>query len=178
MRDKNRDSFELRALQRVAQSGARALDLDVVLDRCLEQAVQVAGAVGGVIFLRDTRRGLAVKRVQHEMPDELIPPSFDLALVDAHVVDPMQIFDIDEVMATRGPHMKLLFEHGYRRGVTLRFIVDQRPLGFLGLYYRDLHELADSTRDTLLAMAAFEAVAIAAATVHAEVYERARVANL
>src|SRR5436305_1416248 len=50
-------ALELQALQRVIASGARALDLEVVLDRCLEQAIAVARSDGGTLYLRDAKRG-------------------------------------------------------------------------------------------------------------------------
>jgi signal transduction histidine kinase len=49
-------ALELRALQRVIATGARALELDVVLDRCLEQALAVARADAGQIYLLDAKR--------------------------------------------------------------------------------------------------------------------------
>ena len=48
--------LELRTLQRVAVELSRSLDLDVVLGRCLDLAVEVAHAVAGVLYLADPAR--------------------------------------------------------------------------------------------------------------------------
>jgi signal transduction histidine kinase len=174
MIDKERDSVELRALQRVAQSGARALDLDVVLARCLEQSMKIARAEAGVIYLRDQRRNVMRKAVTRAADDALAPPTLEMHLVDRNIVDAISIWDLDP----ERPASRTAWERGFRRAFVLRFMVDERRVGFMALLFHEPRELHDSTRNTLLAMAGFEAVAIEAARVHHELYERARVANL
>jgi signal transduction histidine kinase len=178
MTSTSRDAFELVALQRVAQSGARALELDVVLRRCLEQSMKVAEADFGVIYLDDARRKVLRRAVA--MPDpELGPPTLDARVIDEKIVDTFSMWDLDDptrVAAT--PGIERGRARGIRRAYVLRFIVDERRVGFLTLLFKTAHELAPSTRDTLLAMGGFEAAAIEAARVHRELADRARVANL
>ena len=79
-------ALELRALHRVIASGARALDLEVVLDRCLEQALRVARADAGTLYVRDPKRDcyrLAVSR--NSLPGLEPPPlTVDEPPADGH----------------------------------------------------------------------------------------------
>jgi len=144
-------ALELRALQRVIASGARALELDVVLDRCLEQAMTVARADAGTLYLRDPKRGnyrLATSR--NTSPDSPPPP----LTVDDRPADGHPFFD----------HVVVLS-------------VDTRRVGFLRLLFKQKPALADSTLNTLEAIAAFEAIALEKARVHQQAELRARVAH-
>ena len=75
-------ALELRALQRVIATGARALELDVVLDRCLEQALAVARADAGQIYLLDPKRKqdrLAASR--HNLPEGTAAHQHEIVLM-------------------------------------------------------------------------------------------------
>jgi len=56
MSETDRSALELQALHRVIASGTRALDLDVVLDRCLEQTLAVSRGDAGLIYFADESR--------------------------------------------------------------------------------------------------------------------------
>ena len=144
-------ALELRALQRVIASGARALDLDVVLGRCLEQAMAVARADAGTLYLRDPRRGNYRLAASRNTSPEFAPPPLT---VDDRPEDGHPFFD----------HVVVLS-------------VDTRRVGFLRLLFQQKPQLADSTLNTLDAIAAFEAIALEKARVHQQAELRARVAH-
>lgn len=144
-------ALELRALQRVIASGARALDLDVVLGRCLEQAMAVARADAGTLYLRDPRRGNYRLAASRNASPEFAPPPLT---VDDRPEDGHPFFD----------HVVVLS-------------VDTRRVGFLRLLFQQKPQLADSTLNTLDAIAAFEAIALEKARVHQQAELRARVAH-
>jgi len=144
-------ALELHALQRVIASGARALELDVVLDRCLEQAMAVARADAGTLYLRDPRRSnyrLAASR--NTGPDFPAPP-----------------LTVEDRPAADGS----FFDH------VVVLSVDTRRVGFLRLLFKAKPALAESTLNTLEAIAAFEAIALEKARVHQQAELRARVAH-
>ncbi len=144
-------ALELRALQRVISSGARALELDVVLDRCLEQAMAVARADAGMIYRRDPKRSnYRLAAARNPSPDFAAPP----LIVDDRPADGHPFFD----------HFVVLN-------------VDARRVGFLWLLFKERPSLAESTMNTLEAIAAFEAIALEKARVHPQAELRARVAH-
>ena len=144
-------ALELRALHRVIASGARALDLEVVLDRCLEQALAVARADAGALYLRDPKRSnyrLAVAR--QTSPEFPQPPLL-----------------LEEPPSDGAP----FFSH------VVVLSVDSRRVGFLRLLFREPPTLAQTTLNTLDAIAAFDAIALEKARVHQQAELRARLAH-
>ena len=94
-------ALELRALQRVIASGARALDLDVVLGRCLEQAMAVARADAGTLYLRDPRRGNYRLAASRNTSPEFAPPPLT---VDDRPEDGHPFFDHVVVLSVDTPN--------------------------------------------------------------------------
>ena len=147
-------ALELRALHRVIASGSRALDLEVVLDRCLEQAMAVARADAGTLYLRDPKRSnyrLAASRARS--PDFAPPP-----------------LTVDEP-PPRSRRTPLVQPRGSCSAST------SRRVGFLRLLFREPPTLAQTTLNTLDAIAAFEAIALEKARVHQQAELRARLAH-
>ncbi|HEY2745164.1 MAG TPA: ATP-binding protein [Polyangia bacterium] len=171
-KDVDRSALELQALQRVIASGARALDLEVVLDRCLEQSMEVGRADAGIIYLRDPRRGNYTLAASRNTSTEFAPPSLD---VDEQLERGHQLYDLSQ-----GQHQGTADRAraaGFTHALVVVLVVEDRRVGFLALLFRGAPTLADSTTRTLEAIAAFEAVALESARVHQQVELRAQVAR-
>jgi signal transduction histidine kinase len=173
-RDQN--ALELRALQRVIESGSRALDLDVVLGRCLELARDVAHADAGIIYLRETRRGKYKRAIALGAEQDLAPSEIDPADVERALTDPVVHFDLRE--RGRSHLNSRAFELGMTWTIMLTLNVDGERVGFVALVARQQPELTPTTMRTLAAIAGFEAVAITSARVHRLVELRARLAGM
>ena len=171
---RDQSELELQALHRVIASGARALDLDVVLDRCLEQALAVARAEGAVIYLRDERRNSYRLALLRDIDEALAPTAIDVAPMDDRVNQDHLVIDLRE-QPTK-PLRRMATAAGFTHTLLLTLRVEQRRVGIVGLLFRAAPELAESTLRTLYAISSFEAVAIESARVHRQVELRARLA--
>ncbi len=171
--DADRSALELQALQRVIASGARALDLDVVLDRCIEQAMEVARADAGLIYLRDPRRGNYKLASSRNTAEGAAPPTVD---VDRWLERGHHLYELGDSPQRHEPSERALAA-GFTHALVVLLVVEDRRVGFLALHFRGKPSLAESTTRTLEAIAAFEAVALESARVHQQVELRAQVAR-
>ena len=170
MSETDRSALELQALQRVIASGTRALDLDVVLDRCIEQAMEVARADAGTIYLRDQRRGVfALAASRNAPPDADAGDHVDRRAAPRRPL-PLRARRASAVPARVGTTR---IAAGFTHALVVLLAVEDRRIGFLGLLFRGKPTLADSTTRTLEAIAGFEAVALESARVHQQVELRA-----
>jgi len=173
MSETDRSALELQALHRVIASGTRALDLEVVLGRCIEQAMAVASADAGVIYLRDPRRGNYNMAGSRNMTERLTPP---VLAVDEQLRSGHRLYELVNNPQFR-PSSDYAVEEGFTHGLVVLLSIEERRVGFLGLLFRGKPTLAESTTNTLEAIAAFEAVALESARVHRQVELRASVAR-
>ncbi len=173
MSERDQSAFELQALQRVIDSGARALELDVVLDRCLEQALAVARADAGTIYLRDAKRSNYRLAASRNTSPDLTPARLE---IEERLKGDHKLHDLSELDKIEPLSIKARAA-GFTHGLVLLLLVDQQRVGFLGLLFAAKPVLAESTMRTLEAIAAFEAVALQSARVHQQVELRARVAR-
>jgi signal transduction histidine kinase len=170
----DQSALELQALQRVIASGARALELEVVLERCLEQEVQLARADTGVIYLRDEPSGVYRMALPLHIDAKLAPPTL---AIDETVPGAHAWFDLAEIARVR-PVAQEAVDLGFTHALVLVLRVEARRVGFVSLMYRVRPALAESTLRTLEALSDFEAVAIESARVHRQVELRARLAQM
>jgi signal transduction histidine kinase/GAF domain-containing protein len=171
-----RNVLELRALQRVSETVARTLDLDEVLGRSLDLALQVAHAPAGVIYLRDDARAIYRRVALRNVPDDMAPLEVPAPGVDrALQISPAQIIDLDVLAET--PARAAAQRHGFRRVIMLPLRAEARLVGLLALDFREPMTFVPSTVLTLEAIAGQEAVAIENARVHRLVALRARLAH-
>lgn len=175
MSDAQQSELELRALQRVIASGERALDLEVVLDRCLEQAMAVAGAQTGLIYLREEERHHYRLAQQRNVDDRMAVPTVAASPFDERINKDHMILDLRAPSAH--PARALTVELGFTHALYLVLRVDHRRVGFVGLCFRAEPQLSDSTLRTLEAIFAFEAVALESARGRIQVERRARLAR-
>jgi signal transduction histidine kinase len=174
MTERDQSALELQALQRVIASGTRALDLDVVIDRCLEQALGVARGDAGVIYLRDPKRGNYRLAASRNMLPDFAPATLD---IDARLKAPHKLYDLAAAAPDLGIPGERAREQGFTHGLVVLLVVEQRRVGFLGLLFKGAPALAESTLHTLEAIAGFEAVALQSASVHRQAELRAEVAR-
>ena len=173
MTDEQQSALELAALQRVIASGARALELDVVLKRCLEQAIAVARADGGSIYLLDSRRRNYRLAASHSLPTALTPPTVD---VDERLRGDHQLYELAAVEESE-PLSRPAQAAGFTHALVFVLVVDQQRVGFLALVFKSKPLLGHSTMQTLEAIAAFEASALESARLHQQTELRAHVAH-
>ena len=173
MSERDQSALELQALQRVIASGARALDLDVVLDRCLEQALAVAGADAGTIYLRDPKRNHYRMAASRNTSPDITPAamSMDDRLRGDRRLHALRDLESIEPLAIKSRAL------GFEYGLVLLLLVDGQRVGFIGLLFKSKPTLAESTMSTLDAIGAFEAVALQSARVHQQAELRAQVAR-
>jgi len=175
MSDNDRSALELQALQRVIASGTRALKLEVVLDRCIEQSMAVAEADAGVLYLRDERRGVSNLAASRNAAEEVAPP---VLRYDQKTGPGLHLYEINkDTSPDFRPHADRAQALGFTHGLIVGLAVEDRRIGFLGFLFRGKPTLAESTQRTLEAIAAFEAVALESARVHQQVELRASVAR-
>ncbi|MGZ3429295.1 MAG: GAF domain-containing protein, partial [Polyangia bacterium] len=173
MSELDQSALELQALQRIIASGERAFDLDVVLDRCLEQALAVARADAGTLYLRDAKRKYYRLSASRNTPPDLAPSTLD---IEERLKGDHKLHDLTELDKVEPLSVKARAD-GFTHGLVLVLLVDGRRVGFLGLLFKAKPILAESTMRTLEAIAAFEAVALESARVHQQVRLRSEVAR-
>jgi signal transduction histidine kinase len=174
--DAGREARELQALQRVLAGGARALDLDATLARCLEQTVELTQADTGILYLRDPRRKCYQRHVVRGT-DTLAPPTLPLERVDANIAGDLLQLDLSDASVYTHALQKRARDLGLPHAVVLQLRDNERRVGFVSLMFKEAPRLADSTLRTLEAIVAFEAVAIENARAHEKAELRARLAN-
>ncbi|MDB4970875.1 MAG: phoR6 [Myxococcales bacterium] len=174
---RDQSALELQALQRVIASGARALDLDVVLDRCLEQTLHVTRTEAGLIYLREPERDLYRNALRRGVDPAVSPEIFNATRFDEYLDDRLLV-DLAASQLPQGQEMRdAAMALGFTHALILILHVDQRRVGFVALLFRHAPELAESTLHTLDAISAFEAVSIESARVHRQVELRVRLAH-
>jgi signal transduction histidine kinase/GAF domain-containing protein len=167
--------LELRSLQRVAEALSRTIDLDDVLGRCVDLAMEASHAAAGSIYLFDQKRGVYQRVAMRELSDAIAPPiipvdRYDLTAISSSVLTELD-FDADPAVASARAA-------GFRRAAVLALRVELELVGFLTLFFRDEASISPSTLLTLEALARYEAVAIGNARVLRRNELRARQAQV
>jgi signal transduction histidine kinase len=171
----DQSALELQELQRIVAGGARALDLEVSLERCLELALMLAGTKAGLVYLADEHRDvyqLAHRcNVSDEMAIQHVPMgSFDENLTADHVLLKLDRYAHSGARAA--------IAAGLTHALYFMLRVEGKRIGFVALLFPSPPALADSTMRTLEAIFAFESVAILTARVHQQIERRAAVGNV
>ncbi len=176
MSEREQSELELRALQRVVASGARALDLDVVLDRCLEQTLAVARADAGVIYFADERRNCYTVALRRGVERDAAPDVVAMPPPGARVQDHAFV-DLRAPELTTDPARQVALEQGFTHLLLVVLRVEEKRVGFVAVMFRGEPTMAPSTLQTFEAIAAFEAIAIESARVRDKVELRMRLAR-
>jgi signal transduction histidine kinase len=175
--DLTQNVLELRSLQRVAEAVSRSIDLDEVLGRCLEMALEVAHAPAGAIYLRDGQRGVYRRVQRRNLPDQMAPLEFPARNTDRHFAEGKpRIIDV-AARDTPADMMAAAREAGFERVVVVPLRVENRTVGLLGLDFYTTATFLPATLRTIEAIAGQEAIAIENARVHQQAEVRARLAQ-
>jgi nitrogen-specific signal transduction histidine kinase/GAF domain-containing protein len=162
---------ELRTLQRAAEELSRSLDLDAVLERCLELAMEAAHASGGVIYLHEP--GWFRRVICRHLQDDVAPPRFPenpalRSLANASI-------QVEVTADSPNPMIAAAARDGIRKVLMLALRGDSIQLiGFMAVHFTDD---GGATLHTLEAIARQGGVAIANARAHQLVERQARMAN-
>jgi GAF domain-containing protein len=172
------DALELQALHAAVAAGAHALDLDAVLDRCLEQAARLAKADAAFIYLRDAGRGRYV-RARGRDADGLAPPTLKLAQVEAGLpLDSALVVDLRDTNRFDAELHQRARAAGLPHSLVLPLRAEDRRVGFVAMVFKALPVLAETTLRTLGAIADIEAVAIENARAHRDLELRVRLGEV
>jgi signal transduction histidine kinase len=158
----------------VAEELSRSLDLDEVLGRCLDLAIEAAHAAAGVIYLHEPEhkrfRRVIVRRLSDEEAEPLLNAEGLMnALAGASLELPLQP-DSPQAM------VRAAWKSGIRRVVMLALRGDEaRLVGFIAVHFTETAPQGSTLR-TLEAIARQGAFAIANARAHQIVERRARLA--
>jgi signal transduction histidine kinase/GAF domain-containing protein len=168
--------LELRTLQKVAWELSRSLDLDVVLGRCLDLAMETAHADAGNLYLNEPARAVFQRVVGRNVNDVMSPLEFPASEVTP--VFNTSSLQVEVTLDSQTPHRAEAYARGLRHTLLLALHVDgpggREQVGFLSLLFRERLPLTDSTLQTLEAMARYEAMAISNARAHRLVERRSR----
>jgi GAF domain-containing protein len=168
--------LELRALQRVAATVTRSLDLDTVLRTCLDVALEVSHLTIGSIALYEEGDDSYHQVVHRGAPEGTGNLTFNAARVET-IVGGRSSAAID-LQENRGTTKlaELVRRAGLRQTLLVPLRLEGRRVGVLAVASLSPDAFPPSTTLTLEAIAATEAVAIANARAHRLLAERARLA--
>jgi signal transduction histidine kinase len=178
MTEEEQSALELQALQRVIASGGRARGLDVVLERCLEQALKVARCETGCIYLRDEKRASYRLAHRRNLDPRMTAPTIEVRPMDERFAREHLLLDLRALAHVADPALRGAIALDFTHALFLMLRVEQQRVGFVALVFRGAPELAESTLRTLEAIAAFEAVAIESARVHRQIERRAQLGHI
>ncbi len=180
-RELARSVEELHALGEVSHAVSSSLDLETVLTTIVSRAVQLFGAHGGVIYEYDEDARVFALRATHGTDGALTHalqaapiPLGESALGHAGATrTPVQVPDILEEEATvrtwaRSP----LAQSGYRSLLAVPFLLEQRLMGGLVVWRREVGRFPDGVVHLLQTFATHSALAIQNARLFREIAER------
>ena len=174
----DRDALELQALHAAVAAGAHALDLDAVLDRCLEQAARLAKSDAAFVYLRDQSRSRYV-RARGRDADGLAPPTLQLTQVEESIpLDSALVLDLRDPLRFAGELHQRARAAGLPHALVLPLRAEDRRVGFVAMSFRGPPVLAETTLRTLVAIADIEAVAIENARAHRDLELRVRLGEV
>jgi signal transduction histidine kinase/CheY-like chemotaxis protein len=171
---------ELGALGEVSQAVNSSLDVDEVLHRVLEHAVELTGADGGSVFELEPRTGEfslrtcrgtgadlaeALRAVEIRLGETLI----GRAAIDGEL---RQAPDLER--EPPDPHVEELLRHGWRSMVVVPLRREHEIMGALVVRRRAPGAFPDKTMELLQTLADQSAVAIVNARVYRELAEKTR----
>jgi signal transduction histidine kinase len=168
--------LELRALQRVAATITRSLDLDEVLRTCLDVALEVAHLEIGSIAVYDEAEGRYNQVVHRGAPEGTGSLTFDAQRVESIVGGRSSVAIDLQQYPSNTPLAAAVRRAGLRQTLLVPLRLEGRRIGVLVVASLSAEAFPQSTTLTLEAIAAAEAVAIANARAHRLLAERARLA--
>jgi signal transduction histidine kinase len=180
-RELARSVEELRALGEVSQAVNSTLDLQTVLTTIVTRAVQLSRANGGVIYEYDEGQQAFDLRASHSAEEELIAtvqvapiPLEESALGRAATTRaPVQVPDILDERAPILPRARpILARYGYRSLLVMPLLLEQRIMGGLIVWRREVGNFPVEAVNLLQTFATQSTLAIQNARLFREIEEK------
>ena len=157
---------EMEALAEVGKAVSSTLDPDEVLTTIVEHAVELSGADGGSLMEYDEESLLFRVRTTYGTSDDV---RAQLKTVRIHVDEsfvgraatsgmPVQVADLSEIELD--PHLRVLFDSGWRSLVVIPLVRPDRIVGALVVRRLTPGAFCDETCDMLTAFASQSAIAL------------------
>ncbi|HEX2438533.1 MAG TPA: GAF domain-containing protein [Methylomirabilota bacterium] len=182
--DLTRSVGELRALGEVGRTLSATLDLPTVLTTIVTRAVELSGTSAGMMFEFEEGAARFPLRAAHNMDQRLIelqhaePVRLGEGAVGRAVQtrSPVQVEDLVATprYASRQLVRQTLIELGYRSVLAVPLLVEERILGALIVFRREVGGFAAATVDLLRTFATQSALAIQNARLFREIETKSR----
>ncbi len=171
---------EMEALAEVGEAISSTLDPDEVLATIVEHAVELSGADGGSLMEYDEESRLFRVRTTYGTSDDVRE---QLKTVRIHVDEsfvgraatsgmPVQVADLSDI--ERDPHLRLLFDAGWRSLVVIPLVRPDRIVGALVVRRLTTGAFSDETCDMLTAFASQSAIALTNARLYQQLELQSR----
>jgi two-component system, NtrC family, sensor kinase len=174
---------ELKALGEVGQAVSSTLDLQTVLSTIVGRAVQLSGTDCGIIYEYNEPTQEFHLRASYQMEEELVKAyqATPLHLGEgatgraAETKMPTQIADLrqEQEFATRGMR-PILFRLGYRSLLAVPLLLDQKIMGALTIYRREIGDFSPEVVNLLQTFATQSVLAIQNARLFREIEDKSR----
>jgi signal transduction histidine kinase/putative methionine-R-sulfoxide reductase with GAF domain/HAMP domain-containing protein len=175
---------ELRALGEVGQAVSSSLDLQTVLNTIIARAVEISSAHGGIIYEYDeAKQEFHLIRGSHRLDEELgqviraapIRLGEGVAGKAAALRAPVQVPDILDERTYDVARIRAVFEpRGYRSLLAVPLLIEQRTIGVLVVWRREVGQFAEDIVNLLQTFAAQSVIAIQNARLFREIEEKSR----
>jgi len=169
---------ELEALRKVGEAVSSSLDVDQVLLTIGMHAVKLSGTDGGSIMEYDEPgRRFVVRSVYRTSPEvvgrlRLVRIDLDSTLVGRAAKERRPIAVPDLSAVELDPHLKILFEDGWRSLVAVPMLREERIVGSLVVRRKITGDFTDETLDLLETFASQSALALLNAQLFRTLEER------
>ncbi len=171
---------EMEALAEVGEAISSTLDADEVLTTIVEHAVELSGADGGSLMEYDEESRLFRVRTTYGTSDDV---RAQLKTVRIHVDEsfvgraatsgmPVQVADLSEIELD--PHLRLLFDSGWRSLVVIPLVRPDRIVGALVVRRLTPGAFSDETCDMLTTFASQSAIALTNARLYQQLELQSR----
>jgi signal transduction histidine kinase/ActR/RegA family two-component response regulator len=169
---------ELEALREVGEAVSSTLDLDEVLATIAMHAVELSGTDGGSIMEYDEReRRFLVRSVYHTPPEVVarlhgVRIDIDATLVGRAAKERHPIAVPDLGVVDLDPHLRILFDDGWRSLVAVPMLREDRIVGSLIVRRKNTGDFSEETLDLLETFASQSALALLNAQLFRALEER------
>ena len=169
---------ELEALREVGEAVSSSLDLDQVLATIATHAVELSGTDGGSIMEYDEPERRFLVRSVYRTPPEVVQRLQGVRIdIDATLVGraakerrPIAVSDLGAVELD--PHLKILFDDGWRSLVAVPMLREERIVGSLIVRRKMTGDFTEETLDLLETFASQSALALLNAQLFRTLEER------
>jgi signal transduction histidine kinase/ActR/RegA family two-component response regulator len=169
---------ELEALREVGEAVSSSLDLDQVLATIATHAVELSGTDGGSIMEYDEPERRFLVRSVYRTPAEVVERLQGVRIdIDATLVGraakerrPIAVSDLSAV--DLDPHLRILFDDGWRSLVAVPMLREERIVGSLIVRRKMTGDFSEETLDLLETFASQSALALLNAQLFRALEER------